>query len=343
MGSPVVIRADVGPDVGAGHAMRCLALAQALIERERRAVFVLPPTLPWVCERLDEEGFERIDTRFLPGSVDDAAFTIRIADEQSADWIVLDGYCFGHDYQKKIVESGHSLAAIDDNAEAGAYAADLIINQNLHATEDLYDQRSSSSKLLLGPRFALLRKEFQSGLPRPRHVRVDAKHILVALGGGETSQGTRIALDALGALDDSDIEAIVLGTREVHPRSSARIRAAGIVSNMVELLSWADIALAASGSVSWELAYAGLPSISMTLADNQRAVGKSLTDAGISVGLGELDTLSPEIVARALSSLLADHQLRRKMSERGQELVDGHGAGRVACALTFDPHADSID
>ncbi len=43
---------------------------------------------------------------------------------------------------------------------AAHYSADLVLNQNAFADEGLYPRRDASTRLLLGPRFALLRHEF---------------------------------------------------------------------------------------------------------------------------------------------------------------------------------------
>ncbi len=55
------------------------------------------------------------------------------------------------------------VLAVDDYGHAGHYTADLVLNQNLHAREELYQDREAHTRLLLGNRFALLRCDSGNG------------------------------------------------------------------------------------------------------------------------------------------------------------------------------------
>jgi spore coat polysaccharide biosynthesis predicted glycosyltransferase SpsG len=102
---------------------------------------------------------------------------------------------------------------------------------------------------------------------------------------------------------------------------------------MGELMAWADIAVAAGGSTSWELAYMGLPAIVAVLADNQAEIAAALARRQVIVNLGDFRRVTPATIEAAVRTLLADSALRSEMSRNGRELVDGHGARRVAAAL----------
>ena len=112
-----------------------------------------------LIDRLVSEGIDVINIFEKPGSMDDAKHTAYIAADSGSEWVVVDGYYFGSDYQKKIKEYGLHLLFIDDNGHADHYYADLVLNQNLHATEKLYRNREPNTKLLLGPKYVLLRQE----------------------------------------------------------------------------------------------------------------------------------------------------------------------------------------
>jgi RimJ/RimL family protein N-acetyltransferase len=99
------------------------------------------------------------------------------------------------------------------------------------------------------------------------------------------------------------------------------------------LMAWADLAVAAGGITSWELAFMGLPSAVIVLADNQRPVACALGEAGVALNLGGHEELAPQTIAPALESLALSPTEREAMSAKARMLVDGQGARRVANLL----------
>src|SRR5438128_2931455 len=115
----ILIRADASVDIGTGHVMRCLALAQAWQDAGGSAVFALAKSTPAILRRLAVEGFEAFSVSESPGTIGDADIIIDFGLKHSANWIVLDGYSFGTEFQHRIQDAGLNLLCIDDNAEAG--------------------------------------------------------------------------------------------------------------------------------------------------------------------------------------------------------------------------------
>ena len=98
----LLFRTDAGSQIGAGHAMRCLALAQACQDAKIELLFVMAESLPAVVARLTDEQMKLVMLSTKSGSVDDAAKTIALAGEGHYSWIVLDGYVFGADFQQAL-------------------------------------------------------------------------------------------------------------------------------------------------------------------------------------------------------------------------------------------------
>ena len=92
---------------------------------------------------------------------------------------------------------------------------------------------------------------------------------------------------------------------------------------------WAEIMIAAGGSTNWELAFMGLPSIVITIADNQKAIAAELDRQGVIINLGWHQDVTIEQISFALQELISDRPKRETMSKKGRELVDGNGAKRV--------------
>ena len=322
--------------MGTGHVMRCFALAQEWQQGGHRVQFVQAGTTPALTNRLSASGIDvrRIDA--IPGSVEDATQTIAAAHEADARWIVADGYCFGAEWQKRIKSEGIKLLVLDDYGHADYYHADLILNQNLSASERLYEKRDPLSHLLLGTRYALLRREFQEWRGFRRENPTVARKILVTMGGCDSDNVTGKVLHALSKLPQMEVVVAVGGSNPNLEwlKSFARGRTPGVrlvvnADNMPELMAWADIAAAAAGSTSWELAFMGLPSLIFVVADNQVEAAQALDRNGAAINMGWHNRLAEQDLVDKLSEVIHSPVLRSTQSECGRSLVDGLGAERV--------------
>jgi spore coat polysaccharide biosynthesis predicted glycosyltransferase SpsG len=233
------------------------------------------------------------------------------------------------------------LARIDDCGIEAPLPADVLVNQNLHANPRLYAGCSSDAKLLLGPTFALLRREFAPWRTWQRRVSPRVHRLLVTLGGSDDDNVAGKVIEALWMCSGLALDVrLVIGPAYAHRAKLAvacerlGVRVERGVTDMTPLLAWADVAITAAGSTTWEAAFFGLPAIVLTLADNQREIAASAHEAGLSINLGWHADVGPERIAEALTKLCDAPQLRQAMSQRGRRIVDGLGAGRVVEHLT---------
>lgn len=338
----IVIRADASTQIGNGHVMRCLALAQAWQDAGGQVIFAMAMEAPALEARLRAEAMDVAHPLARPGSANDATQTATLAQQASAAWVVVDGYHFGAEYQHAIKEAGLNLLFVDDNGHAGHYYADLILNQNIYAHDRLYASREPYTGLLLGPRYILLRREFLKWQGWQRQIPEVARKVLVTLGGADPDNVTLEVIQALHQVAIDGLEAVVVvGASNPHYEelqstirtSPLAIRLERNVTNMPKLMAWAEVAVTGGGSTCWELAFMGLPSIVLVLADNQRPVAERLDAASVALNLGRHEDLSPVKLAQALDQLLATADRRADMAKRGRELVDGRGATKVLTQL----------
>ena len=344
----LLFRTDANVAMGTGHVMRCLALAQAWQDASGSAVFVMAEATSAVEERLHREGMGMARLQAGPGSADDAQETVALARGKQASWVIVDGYCFGADYQAALKEAGLRVLFVDDNGHAGHYSADLVLNQNVYANEALYRSRESSTKILLGPRHALLRREFAAWRGWKRQIPAIARKVLVTMGGSDPDNVTERVIHAILAEHDLEATVVVGGSnphlhklQELLGDRPGRVRLVENSTNMPGLLAWADIAVAGAGTTSLETCFLGLPALLVVLADNQRPVAEELSRRGVAIHLGEGAETEANVLAGYLARLAASSQIRKTMSQLGRELVDGQGAERVAARLNdkgWDPN-----
>jgi len=334
----IIIRVDASTKIGTGHVMRCLALAQTWQDTQGQPIFIMANYVPALEERLQAEGMKFFHLTTEPGSLADAQETAALAHQFEANWVVLDGYHFGGKYQQILKQSKLNLLFIDDYGHAAHYYADLILNQNISANEQWYQHREPYTQLLLGTRYTLLRREFWPWQQWQRTVSPVAKKVLVTLGGSDPDNVTLKVIQALQLLAVEELEVVVVvGGSNPHynsleiavQNSLIPIRLQRNVTNMPELMAWADIAISAGGSTCWELAFMGLPSIVLVLAENQRAIAEKLGQMKIAINLGWYEKFDRNLISINLGNLLADERSRIEMSQAGKYLVDGTGCDRV--------------
>ncbi|MBN2582397.1 MAG: UDP-2,4-diacetamido-2,4,6-trideoxy-beta-L-altropyranose hydrolase [Planctomycetes bacterium] len=338
MSNGLVIRADASSSMGVGHLVRSLALAQAWTDAGRQAVMATAGDPRRWDALVAGQGIEMLGTEREPGSAEDAKETIDLARSRGAAWVAVDGYHFGHDYQRAVRDAGLRLLAIDDYGHADRYEADIVLNQNVYADESYYTDREPTTRLLLGTRYALLRRPFAAYRDWRREIPAVARRVLVTLGGGAADRVMTTVIEALAQADIEGLEAkVVVGASaerlaKLGPaaeRSGGKVRLVQAADEMPQLMAEADVAVSAGGSTSWELAYMGLPTVAVVLSDNQRPVVRRLARDGVVEDLGSPSGLTGRSIAATLVSLMRSLERRREMSCRGRRLVDGLGAARV--------------
>jgi UDP-2,4-diacetamido-2,4,6-trideoxy-beta-L-altropyranose hydrolase len=337
----LLIRADADVAMGTGHVMRCLALAQAWQDTGGRAVFAMTDPSSSIRERLLKEAVGILEISALAGTEEDARQTAALAREQAAAWVVVDGYQFGADYQRVLKSAGFKILFVDDYGHATHYCADLVLNQNLSAHPDLYRNREPYTRLLLGPQYCLLRREFNAWWNWRRETSPIGHRVLVTMGGSDPENFTERVIDALNLIEDENLEATIVAggsnaRADLLERKSAatgkKIALCRDVSNMAELMAWVDVAVSAAGTTCWEICLMGLPALLIDLAENQTAVARELDRLGCAIHLGGSRDVSAAELAKRLKSLLSSKEDREAMSLRGRGLVDGRGT-RVVAAL----------
>jgi len=339
-GRTLLVRCDSSVAIGTGHAMRCLALAQAWQDAGGRAVFAMAEATLAIEERLQRENVEVARLKAEPGSADDVQETIALGRGKQASWVVVDGYGFGANYQAELKSAGLKVLFIDDNGHAGHYSADLVLNQNAHANDGFYSSRDATTRLLLGPRFAMLRREFTQWREWKRENPAIARKVLVTMGGSDPDNVSKGVVQAI--LGEPSLKAMVVAggsnphlpeLRELVASATNDVQLVDDVTNMPELMANSDVAISGAGTTTLEMCFLGLPALLIVLANNQRPSAEELNRRGAAINLGGGAEIQPSTLSSCLAHIVNSQDIRKAMSERGRELVDGRGAERVVRAL----------
>lgn len=335
----LVIRADATPEMGTGHVMRCIALAQAAVRRGMQVTFATRCEIPFLRERLSA----------IPCTVaylepqadrDEEMAVLRAMMTPSPCAVVLDGYHFTRDYQQAIRPYARTVV-LDDHALRREFCCDILVNPSTMPELVRYPE-APDTRLLVGHRYVMLREEFLQALPARPGEHSGPVRLLVSMGGADPHNATCTILQTLAELSlDNVVLTVLTGPANPHTESirialravrCAQAQLLTAVSDMPALLRQTDLAISAAGSTCFELARMGIPFFLLRTADNQALLAESLTRQGIAVSMGSLDAMSPQWPA-ALSDFLADSALRHNTAARARSLVDGLGAFRLLEAL----------
>jgi UDP-2,4-diacetamido-2,4,6-trideoxy-beta-L-altropyranose hydrolase len=340
----VVFRADVSARIGTGHLRRCIALGKYLFDAGIGVHFLARGQH---ADCFAEAGqFAEANVQMEPATcgLDDAIRTVEYCRDVGADRLVVDHYDADEAYQRVLADARLRWMQFD-GAAAMPLWADWIVSTSPAANEATYRplQRRTDMRLLLGPRYAVLREEF-GRIRKPRCARDAARRLLLTFGGGDDRGATLFCLRELSGMNDFEMSIFassygpqvgaIRHWMQSHPDvpSMLFLDDPQIARHMAD----ADIAITAGGTTTFELATLGVPALILQIAENQRGNAESWDRLGVAVNLGSLEELNAEALRHQLAALAGDQARRQEMMRVGQSSVDGGGAERLARELFPD-------
>lgn len=333
----MIIRADANAKIGSGHIMRMFALAQTWQLKAGQVIFITNCESLTLVEKLTNQNFEVVAIENSYPHQADWEITKEILDKYPGSWCAVDGYHFDNDFYSLIRENGNRLMVVDDTVRLDFYAADVILNQNINAEKLIY-KCPPETKLLLGAKYAILRREFLNWQNWQRETPQIARNILITMGGSDFHNQTSKAISAIADLNDESLNIrAVVGSSNLHLTElnekvedlAVQIEILENAENMSELMSWADLAISAGGSTCWELCFMQLPSLLILTADNQKGIIEGLSQSGFAENLGWFENVISTDITNSLREILPAAGKRREMAEIGRKLVDGLGKIRI--------------
>lgn len=346
----IYFRADANEQVGYGHLMRCLTIADACKRRGMSPVFV---TADHEAEKMiAARGFSCLilNTDYRDMESELGKLPTLLASDAP---IVLDSYYLTKHYVETLKENGLRVVWMDDLKEQ-EYPVDMLINYNVYAKQlDYPVNREAETDVcpggktdgrctyLLGPAYAPVRPSFRR---EDAVVREKLGTVLVTTGGSDPyGAGVWFAKLFAERLPDAKIMVVcgpyAKGKEELYrlAEQNGNIEVIEGCSDLSSVMHKSDLAVAAAGSTLYELCAAGLPGILYYLADNQRMGAEAFARETGVVNLGDIrsESFRSEADAHLTAALvhLAAASERKKLADAMHALVDGNGAGRVAEAL----------
>jgi len=363
----IFIRTDASVQIGTGHIMRCLALADALRDHGATIYFICRKLKGNLNKIISERGyFTRVLKRPDPKNIliqcgDAPAYAqwLETAWQQDmdeskdalqtgvsvADWLIVDHYAIDHRWESGMRQVAKKIMVIDDLADR-AHDCDLLLDQNYFQEPGKRYKGLISEKcqVLLGPKYALLRPEFRQARQFSRMRGNGIGRILIYFGGNDSANLTGMALEALDCPELSHLlvelvagpnnQYLDLLKKQAQNRPGTRLHIQP--KSFTELMLRSDLFIGAGGTTTWERLCLGLPSIVIAVAKNQEAFTSELDKAGYLIWLGKKEDVTVSDIRYALINTISEPSKNTSALEKPSP-VDGFGSLRIAELLMPSP------
>ena len=355
----VIVRADSSVNIGRGHIMRCLTLARELTGLGCTVTFIAR-THKGNCNYLvEKEGFTLLE---LPGysnesfaaancyekwlgvsQEEDAKACIELVnDSNKFDICIVDHYALDSTWHRLAKRFSKKILVIDDLANRN-YLCDYLLDQTYGRGPKLYSRYvPEKCLLLLGGDYMLLRPEFHRlrlKAIEKRNNSSNTQYILVSVGGSDEANVTETILygliPVLASFSSVHLDVVMtavsphLSKIKTIADSHSRMHLHIDVENIADLMLKADLSIGACGTTSWERCCLGLPTVTLTVADNQVAITESLAKHGAIISLGSASDITARDITNEVESVIKDHEKYKALVEKCFSVCDGLGVQKV--------------
>jgi UDP-2,4-diacetamido-2,4,6-trideoxy-beta-L-altropyranose hydrolase len=354
----IAFRVDASDLIGTGHVMRCLTLAERLAEQGAWILFMARYMPQFLIDAITAKGFafklltnkssvanlnKLKHSHWLGTSQDkDAEDTIQalkmiLGEEVLLDWLIVDHYALDSQWEISLRNRVKKIMVIDDIADRN-HDCDILLDQNLfeNMATRYIGKTKSECNLLLGPKFALLQSEYAKIHNQKLIKTKPVKRIFLYYGGVDDTNLTGLTIDAFLALNRCDITLdVVISPTNVYTSSlnhqissNKNINLHIGLPSLASLMQQADLAIGAGGATTWERLCLALPSIVVTVAENQIMITNSLAEAGLVCYIGNKNDITKKLLICKLQNVLSKPSLA-EWSSNCFEACDGKGVSRV--------------
>ena len=346
----IVFRVDASLQIGSGHVMRCLTLAERLRSRENADILFITRDLEGnLIDLIQKKGYtvavlpraDHASSQELTGyevwltvkQEIDAQETAAVLRKMSiCPDLIIDSYAIDKSWEMEVRPYVHRIVVIDDLANR-MHDCDILLDQNFYLNKEhrYKDLVPSDCHCFLGPQYALLREEFYT-LQKTLRVRTGAlENILVFYGGNDLTDETS---KALSAIVQSKLQArvnVIVGHSNPRREKIRRFCEAHIgmsyhcqIDNIATYMCLADVSFGAGGTTTWERCFLGLPTLVTAVADNQIKICEDCNRVGYIRFLGTADKVTKEQLVDVLYEIKEKHVLKQMQEKCRLDVSKDH-------------------
>lgn len=334
--------------MGTGHVMRSLVLAHKLAEQGNEVAFICADLNENISSHVTSEGIKLFNLGYKPDNPliatwqPDLEETIEIFKKEQPDMVLVDNYFLGYEWENGIRPYVKKIMVTDDYLNR-KHDCDIFLNQNFPASErgELDKFLPQNCIQILGPEYAILRSEFLEA--KRKELPLESfNNILISFGGTDNFNLSEKILDFfIGNKKYSNAKInCVVGWQNHNKEKIKQLCDANNnfyyhcqINYMARLMEDADLCIGAGGSSSWERLYMGVPSIIVSLAENQDGICNWLHSRKLSYFMGQAENFSYKALNDAMEKIISDESWKIAIITLGKNTVDGNGANRIVQAI----------
>ena len=353
----IAIRVDGNAETGVGHVLRCITLADKLLNYNIKSTFFVRNISKNLFEILDAKFevilLDRIDSMF--NATDeysrwlgvnqrfDAEEFIALALPRQFNGVVVDHYGLGYHWERAVQDKFRFVLVLDDLANR-EHICNLLVDQSIGRKSSCYSSLVPQiCTLLVGPKYALLRDEFSADFSGCKK----QYDILINFGGADKDNYTEHVLGMLATcanMNKHNIKVIIgsdypytLGLEQRIEELGLKFKLVKNPNNVAREISECRIAIGAGGVSLLERSALGVPSIIYAIADNQMHICAEYERQGLGcvIRKGEIDE---HIKLASIIDTKLNRKILSKESHLNRNFVDAHGTDRVVAKLLKEFH-----
>lgn len=354
MGSKIIaIRTDASSDIGSGHVMRCLTLADALKKKGHQVIFIGRELSGHLLDLIQHKGFMTIRltstdnllsqtllTKFSAwlgaNWQQDADEVVAYLKKQSVNLLIVDHYALDHQWEAQVKPYVDHVMVIDDLANR-SHVCDMLLDSNLYDDQTKRYQHliPKDCLCLFGEKYVLLRQSFFDA-KKKRTITPSVKKALIFLSGGDANNITEKVIQSCMKVTHPIHYDVVVGASNPHKIQIQALCEKSIsfhyhcqVDSMAQLMQEADVAIGAGGGATWERCFLGLPTFTLSLSDFDALFSLQFAKRGAIYYAGDANEISTDEIAKQFAQLVENTPQREELSKMASLLVDGQGVQRV--------------
>lgn len=341
----IIFRVDASEQIGTGHVMRCITLAQQLqaIPDHVQITFICRELKGNLISYIQHQDMQVEKLTSIKLSTHESEYAwyqenwqrdvSEVSEKlggQSIDLLVVDHYGLEVNWERMMKKHVKRLMVIDDLADR-SHDCDLLLDQNIQADPERYKGLvPDRCKQLLGTDYLLLREEFIKLADKVQIRKGDIKNILVFFGGSDPRHLTLKTLDILQKIPFQDCYIhVVVGSsnpQKSQIKRKCREREEYLyycqIDYIAQLMNQADLAIGAGGATTWERIFLGIPSLTVVTADNQLELTKIIEKEGLTICLGSHPNTIEITLKKALENLCKQPHIIQEMSKKSLQFLD---------------------
>lgn len=343
----IAFRVDASVEIGTGHIMRCLTLAEQFRTLGDEVCFICREANGSLEEEIMKSGFPLFKLPRVSSELKlwmernweiDANETKAIINNKVIDLLIVDHYSLDFKWEKCIKKVIPKILVIDDGGKFKKHDCTYFLNPTYNAQLDLalyQKQCDESTVFLLGTEYMILRDEFNSF--KVHDFQKEKYTIHVFFGGMDFNNYTlKYCRLILENFKNVNLLVVVGGKYEyINELESLKIfyrdkiEIYQNIKNMSEILNKCDIAIGAPGTTTWERAALGIPSAYITIAPNQKPIIEKLDMKNICLFIGEANRLGNNRFIIKFREFITEPDLLELYSINSRKIVNTHGKENI--------------